>query len=209
MSLSDFFFVESTNKYEADCYKNIISDTISDVRLSSSIDCIKSVIIPETSLFILVSLLKISESNVYISDICKISYDSKENNTFLVFEIENEKYIPELTYYLWNNFSRSLVNQKDRWTIEVDITNKEINIENIEKYVLENKSLGLQKNMIELSIRSCPEGFKVRYYSFLENKFLFLASEEPIKYEFIEKANNELLKLQEIYNNNMLCDNNE
>lgn len=200
MALSDLFIVESTIKSEAESYKSIISDTISDLRLSSSIDCLKSIIIPEKSLFIIVSLLKISESNIYINDICKISYDTKEKHSFLIFEIENEKYIPELTLYLWKNFSRSLVNQKDRWTIEVDITNKEINIEDIKNYILKNKSLDLQKNMLELSIRSCPEGFKVRYYSFINNQFLFLGTEEPITSELIKKANDELLKLQEIYN---------
>lgn len=195
MSLVDFLSVESTNLNEGNCYKSILSDIISDLRLSSSIECLKCIIIPESSLFIISSLIKKTEKNIYIKDICQIKFDFKNEKSLLILEIEREKYIPELTSYLWLLFSRSQVNQVDRWTIEVDITGLNIDIENIKNHILENQNLVLQKNMIELAIRACPEGFKVRYHNFSEQGFIFIGSEEPITTNLKKIAQDELLKL--------------
>lgn len=96
----NFLIVESTDINEANSYKSIISDVISDLRLSSSIDCLKVKIIPEYSLFIFVAILKKTESKISIQDICTINFDFRDKKSFLNFEIERERYIPELTSYL-------------------------------------------------------------------------------------------------------------
>lgn len=199
MLTNDNFLVRSTNVNEANKYKSIISDVLSDLRLLPNIDKLFVEIIPEDSIFYIVALLKNSESTVSISDVSSIHFDFRGDKSFIVFDIEREKYIPKLTSYLWKLFSRDKVVQIDRWKIEVDIKDKNIDLDSIKKYVLENQGLELQKNMLEFSTRSTPEGFKVRYHIMLDNnKFLFISSENPINKDLINnvscKLNNIILE---------------
>jgi hypothetical protein len=56
---------------------------------------------------------------------------------------------------------------------------------------------GLQSRLIEMAIRSTPEGFRVRYHSMKENSFIFVASEDMLKPEWIQQAHQMLAELQE------------
>ncbi len=101
MCSANYFYVESSNENEALYYRSIISDVLSDLRLSSSINGLKSIIIPEKSLFILLAILKKSEQDTKISDICNITENINNSIPTFNFEIEKEKYISNLTEYLW------------------------------------------------------------------------------------------------------------
>jgi putative methanogenesis marker protein 17 len=55
----------------------------------------------------------------------------------------------------------------------------------------------LHENLVDFAIRATPEGFRVRYHLYKGNRFIFVASEETLKHEWIEEAGAMLNELME------------
>ena len=55
----------------------------------------------------------------------------------------------------------------------------------------------LHENLVDFAIRVTPEGFRVRYHLYKGNRFIFVASEEALKHEWIEEAEAMLEELME------------
>ena len=193
MSL-DTFVVESTIVEEADHYKQIISDAITDLVLVRSIDKIKVVITPEETLFQMVIVLRGGLSPVKISDFAQVGVGTFGESE-VVIDIENEAYLPQLLESLWARCGRINVHQPERKTVSVSCGNPLEEVPLIEEMVVENPQRTLQARLVDMAIRATPEGFRVRYHSLNGDHFIFVATEDVMKKEWIEQTHKMLDEL--------------
>lgn len=182
------FIVESTIPDEAESYKGVIADVISDLRLAASIGRLHSIVLPEESRFTLVAVLRDIEPTVRVEDVCALSEGYENEKNVIRFSIQREKYMPELTNYLWDTYGRMNVFEHDRWTIFVSVEDPKQEILKIKDVVIANPALSLHANMIEMAIRSVPEGFRVRHHRMENRDFIFVASEDPLDPAWIDEA---------------------
>lgn len=192
----EIFKVESPRADEADVYRSIISDVISDLRLSSSIGRLSAVVLPEESRFALAVVLRDVESSVRVEDTCTVETAHENGRLVVRLSIEREKYMPELTTFLWEKYGRTKVDQANRWTIHVLADDPEAELEPIRKHIIANPALSLHANLIELSVRSVPEGFRVRYHTADGVGFLFVASEDMLEPAWLDEGRKMLDELK-------------
>ncbi|MDF1533471.1 MAG: methanogenesis marker 17 protein [Methanosarcinaceae archaeon] len=188
------FVVESTISEEAEHYKQIVSDGLTDLVLVRSIDKIKVVITPEETLFQMVIVLRGGLAPIKISDFAQAGVGTFGESE-VVIDIENEAYLPQLLVALWAKYGRINVHQPERKTVSVSCEYLLKEVPLIEEMVVEDPQRTLQSRLIDLAIRATPEGFRVRYHSLNGNHFIFVATEDIMKKEWIEQAHKMLDEL--------------
>lgn len=184
----EIFEVHSPVETEAAVYRDITADVMSDLRLASAVGRIRVEIYPPKSLYMMTAILRDVEMPIRISDMASVNTSYEGGEGFVKITIEREKYMPDLTRYLWDKYTPANVAQADRWTIMVraDEPGKEAVL--LPNYIIANPSKNLHADMIEFSVRAVPEGFRVRYHTFENNEYLFIASEDIIEPNQLEHA---------------------
>jgi len=192
----EVFRVWSAAEDEAEVYHDIIGDVMSDLRLASAIGRISVEIYPPKALFMMAAILRDVEMPVRVSDMASVdtTYENGENYVRII--VEREKYMTELTRYLWETYTPANVIQTDRWTILIRSVEPEAVAQKLPTHIITNPSQNLHADMIEFSIRSVPEGFRVRYHTFEKNEFLFIASEDIVEPHQLEHAQKMMDKLK-------------
>ena len=192
----EVFRVWSAAEDEAEVYHDIIGDVMSDLRLASAIGRINVEIYPPKALFMMAAILRDVEMPVRVSDMAAVdtTYENGENYVRII--VEREKYMTELTRYLWETYTPANVIQTDRWTILIRSAEPEAIAQKLPNHIITNPSQNLHADMIEFSIRSVPEGFRVRYHTFEKNEFLFIASEDIVEPHQLEHAQKMMDKLK-------------
>lgn len=191
------FIVESTVPEEGAAYRSIISDVISELVLGGAIGRIKVFIRPEDSLFQMAIVLRGSQRPVNLSDFAEVGYGALEKNEIKI-TLNEEKYLPQLLEKLWARYSRGNVMQPERKTLLIrQKGDMEKEISFLNDLVVADPKQTLLSRLVEMAIRSTPEGFRVRYHSMKENYFIFVASEDSLKPEWIEEGHRMLAELQE------------
>ncbi|NOR48785.1 MAG: methanogenesis marker 17 protein [Methanosarcinaceae archaeon] len=188
------FVVESTIPEEADQYKQIVSDAITDLVLARAIEKIKVVVTPEETLFQMVVILRSGMPPVKVSDFAQVG-EGTFGESEVVIDIDNEAYLPQLLENLWEMCGRINVHQPERKTISVTCDNPLEHISEIEEMIVEDPQRTLQSKLVDMAIRATPEGFRVRYHSLNGNHFIFVATEDIMKKEWIEEAHKTLDEL--------------
>ena len=188
------FVVESTIAGEADQYKQIVSDAITDLVLAKAIEKIKVLVKPEDSLFEMAIVLRGGLSPVKVTDFAEVGIGTFGKSE-VVIDIDNEAYLPQLLENLWAMCGRINVHQPERNTISVTCGDPLEHIPEIEEMIIENPQRTLQSRLIDMAIRATPEGFRVRYHLLDGNHFIFVATEDIMKNEWIEEAHKTLNEL--------------
>ncbi len=188
------YVVESTIPEEADQYKQIVSDAITDLVLAKAIEKIKVVVTPEETLFQMVVVLRSGMPPVKVSDFAQVG-EGTFGESEVVIDIDNEAYLPQLLENLWEMCGRINVHQPERKTISVTCDNPLEHISGIEEMIIEDPQRTLQSKLVDMAIRATPEGFRVRYHSLNGNHFIFVATEDIMKKEWIEEAHKMLDEL--------------
>ncbi|WP_407355050.1 methanogenesis marker 17 protein [Methanolobus sp. WCC5] len=196
MEALETFVVESTVREEGDAYRSIVADIITELVLGGAIGRIKVVVRPEDSLFQMAVILRGSQPTVKLSDMASVEV-SNQMRKELTISIDQEKYLPELLEKLWARYGRMKVFQPERKTLKmlVDDTGSEVAFLN--DMVVADPRSTLQSRLVEMAIRATPEGFRVRYHSIDGHKFVFVASEDPLKPEWIQEAQKMAAELTE------------
>lgn len=188
------FVVESTIAEEAEHYKQIVSDAITDLVLARAIEKIKVVVTPEDTLFQMMIVLRGGMSPVKVSDFAQVG-EGTFGESEIVIDIDNEAYLPQLLENLWTMCGRINVHQPERKTVSVTCDNPLDHISEIEEMVIEDPQRTLQARLVDMAIRATPEGFRVRYHSLNGDHFIFVATEDVMKKEWIEQAHTMLNEL--------------
>ncbi|MBN1167415.1 MAG: methanogenesis marker 17 protein [Methanospirillaceae archaeon] len=174
MSTLDYFEVESTDKVGADQYRRLASVVIGDHGLLKVIQKIHIYIDPEVPVFVAVGITRTLLAAIRVSDIGAITNQDGQ----VIISINEETYLAALLQVLWNRFSKDMVQQPDRFTIMMDLTNEEAEI--LPDMIVIDPTDTLYKDLIYSMQIICPEGFKVRKQNFLAGKFYFVASEDTL-----------------------------
>ena len=189
----EVFEVISPVPAEAAVYRDITADVMSDLRLASAVGRIHVAVYPVKALYIMAAILRDVEMPVKISDMAVTDTFFDNGVNYVRITIEREKYMPELTRYLWDRYTPANVVQADRWTILIRTeaaaeaaADAAAEAAVLPGKIIANPALNLHANMVEFSIRAVPEGFRVRYHTFENNEFLFVASEDVLEPRWLE-----------------------
>ena len=195
MDSLEIFVVESAIASEQEFYRKIIEDNLASLKLAPAIGRIKVVLRPEESLFQMAVILRNVGTKITTSDIAEI--DAKPVAHEIEILIKKEQYIPELLGKLWERYGRSSISQPDRWTIAVHTDKVKEEAAFLGEMKIADPRHKLHENLVDFSIRVTPEGFRVRYHLYKGRSFIFVASEEALKQEWIKEAEVMLEELME------------
>lgn len=174
MGTLDYFEVESPDHVGAQQYRRLASVVIGDHGLLRILEKIHIYIDPEIPIFVAVGVTRRLLSAIRVRDVGAII--NQEGH--VVISIAEETYLAPLLQVLWNRFSKDMVQQPDRFTIELDLSEDEA--ERLGDLVVIDPTDTLYKDLIYSMQIICPEGFKVRKQSFSAGKFYFVASEDTL-----------------------------
>lgn len=186
MDSLEVFDVESAIAPEQEFYRKIIEDNLSNLKLAPAIGRIKVVLRPEDSLFQMAILLRDVGTRVTTIDIADV--DAKPIAREIIISIKKEQYIPELLGILWERYGKANISQPDRWTVAISTDNPKEEAAFLKDMMVADPKHRLHENLVDFAIRVTPEGFRVRYHLYKGNQFIFVASEEALKHEWIEEA---------------------
>jgi putative methanogenesis marker protein 17 len=188
------FVVQTTIEAEVEPYHKIVEDVLTDLSMAGMISRIHVTVRPEDSLFILAAVIRAVMPEVRVSDIAEVS-EGRDEGTVLI-ELTEEKHLPQLLEALWENYGRGHVSQPERRTIVAETPDPETELDTIRDMVVDDPHMRLKTNLADMAIRASPEGFRVRYHSLEGRDFIFVATEEQMKQEWIEEAGRLLEELK-------------
>lgn len=186
MDSLEVFDVESAIASEQEFYRKIIEDNLANLKLAPAIGRIKVVLRPEDSLFQMAIILRDVGTRVTTIDIADM--EAKPIAREIIISIKKEQYIPELLGKLWERYGKANISQPDRWTVVINTDNPDQEAAFLKDMMVADPRHRLHENLVDFAIRVTPEGFRVRYHLYKGNQFIFVASEEALKHEWIEEA---------------------
>lgn len=186
MDSLETFVVESAIDSEKEFYRKIIEDNLASLKLAPAIGRIKVVLRPEDSLFQMAIILRDIGTKVTTIDIADV--EAKPVAGEVVILIKKEQYIPELLTKLWERYGKANIRQPDRWTVAISTDKPAEEAAFLKEMMVADPRHRLHENLVDFAIRATPEGFRVRYHLYKGNRFVFVASEEALKHEWIEEA---------------------
>lgn len=195
MNSLETFVVESAIASEQEFYRKIIEDNLASLKLVPAIGRIKVMLRPEDSLFQMAIILRDVGTRVTTVDIADV--EVKPVAKEIIISIKTEQYIPELLGKLWELYGKANISQPDRLTIAISTDRPEEESVFIKEMMVADPKHRLHENLVDFAIRVTPEGFRVRYHIYKGNRFIFVASEEALKREWIDEAEAMLKELTE------------
>ena len=195
MESFEIFVVESAIDSEQEFYRKIIEDNLASLKLAPAIGRIKVVLRPEDSLFQMAIILRDVGTRVTTIDIADV--EAKPVAGEVMISIKKEQYIPELLGKLWERYGKANISQPDRWTVAITTDKPAEEAAFLKEMMVADPRHRLHENLVDFAIRATPEGFRVRYHLYKGNRFVFVASEEALKHEWIEEAGAMLDELTE------------
>lgn len=179
----EVFTVESEDREGAAKYREVISDILSDLNLVRAIGRLKVYIDPKAPVFIIVGLFRPGLAKLTIGDVADITSVAEG----LLVSIREEIYASKAVGKLWAKYGRESVIQTERAAVIVPLKGDFAKqMDDISSIVVYDPREDLHKNVIDALLRIMPEGFRVRKHYIDEHTLAFIASEDPIKPEWVE-----------------------
>jgi putative methanogenesis marker protein 17 len=141
----------------------------------------------------MVIILRDVGSKIKTVDIADV--ESKSFAKKIIISIKTEQYIPELLEKLWEFYGKANISQPDRLTVVISTDRSEEEAAFIKEMMVADPRHRIHENLVDFAIRVTPEGFRVRYHLYKGNRFIFVASEEALKNEWIVEAEEMLEEL--------------
>ncbi len=183
----EVFTVDSEDREGAAKYREVISDILSDLNLVRAIGRLKVFIDPKAPVFIIVGVFRPGLAKLTLGDVADIS----SVNEGLLVSVREELYASKALGKLWSRYGRENIVQTDRAAVIVPVQGDFARqMDDVSSIVVYDPQEELKKNVIDALIRITPEGFRVRKHFIDEHMLAFIASEDPIKPEWIEMCKN-------------------
>jgi putative methanogenesis marker protein 17 len=99
--------------------------------------------------------------------------------------IQDESYLAPLLKFLWDRYGKSSVEQPDRWTVVITIP--EGGMEGFEELPVYDPREEVFRDLMYAMVCIQPEGFKVRKEAYKDGKFWFVASEDTLPEDVVER----------------------
>jgi putative methanogenesis marker protein 17 len=181
MKAFEYFEVECEDAVGADSYRKIAGDILGDLDLIKVIGRLHIYIDPKVPLFLAVGVTRKLPRRVRLRDFANVL----EQEGGVVIDISDETYLSQLLNILWDRFGRDLVEQPDRWTIR--IRSGEVKASEIEDLIVFDPTESLAKDLIYALQYVAPEGFKVRRQLVKEGRFYYVASENTLEADDVDR----------------------
>jgi putative methanogenesis marker protein 17 len=179
----EIFEVESEDKEGAEKYKEVITDILQDLNLVRAIGRLKAYADPKAPVFIIVGIFRPGMAKLTLGDVADIS----SVNEGLLVSVREEQYSSKAISQLWSTYGRENFISTDRAAVIVPFKGDlEKQMDDISSITVYDPHEELKKNVIDALIRITPEGFRVRKHFISEHMLAFIASEDPIKPEWID-----------------------
>ncbi|MCD1295750.1 methanogenesis marker 17 protein [Methanocella sp. CWC-04] len=179
----EVFTVECAEEEGAKKYDEVIRDILSDLNIARAIGRLKVYIDPKEPVFIVVGLFRGGLPTLTLGD----AADINSVNEGLLVSVNEEQYASRIVGKLFMKYGRENVIQTDRTSVIVPFKGDlATQIDELSEIVVYNPRDELKKNVIEALLRIAPEGFRIRKHFISEKMLAFIASEDPIKPEWIE-----------------------
>lgn len=174
MKALEYFEVECADAVGGGSYRRIAADILGDLDLIKVIGRLHIFIDPKVPLFLAVGVTRKLPRRVRLRDFANVL----EQEGGVVVDISDETYLAQLLNILWERFGRDQVEQPDRWTIR--LRKGEMDVSEIEDLVVFDPTESLAKDIIYALQYIAPEGFKVRRQLVKEGRFYYVASENTL-----------------------------
>lgn len=179
----EVFTVDSDDKEGAEKYREVIADILADLNLTRAIGRLKVYIDPKAPVFIIVGLFRPGLAKTTLGDVADISNVSEG----LLVSVREEEYASRAVGKLFSQYGRENVIQTDRAAVIVpargDFSKQ---MDAVASIVVYDPQEDLKKSVIDALLRITPEGFRVRKHYITESMLAFIASEDPIKPEWLD-----------------------
>jgi putative methanogenesis marker protein 17 len=180
------FKVESTDPEGAAKYEEVIRDVLSDLNLARAIGRLHVYIDPVQPVFIAVGLFRQGLPTLKLGDVADIA----SVNEGLLVSVRDEEYAAKAVGKLYLKYGRDRIIPTDRTAVIVpaagDFARQHDDIASIVVYDPRDE---LKKSVIDALIRITPEGFRIRKHYISEHMLAFIASEDPIRPDWLEICN--------------------
>ncbi len=192
----EVFRVESPDKTGAESYESVIRDVLADLELTTVLGRLWIWIDPTEPVFIFCALIRAGIPPIRVSDMADISTGAPSAKQ-VELKLTNEEHVSTLLNILWAEYGRENVSQPERRTITIDTEDKDEVAEKLADVVIADPRREIESRLADALLRITPEGFRVRHHVSTGSEMLFVASEDPIKPEWIKKAEDMMDQLKE------------
>jgi putative methanogenesis marker protein 17 len=185
----NYFVVESTED-GVDNYSKIATIVLQDHNLLSIVEGLHLYIDPEFPLFVALGLIRSPRTTIQVSDVGNVLVQDGK----VTISVGDETYLAAMLKMLWNRLGHDNVNQPDRFTVlisNVDIPKDFAN------WVVIDPTRSLFKDLIYAIQVIAPEGFKVRRENYGSDRFFYVASENTLPTEDIDRIISDRFKYME------------
>ncbi len=179
--------VESDEETGADVYNRVIIDVMSDLALGRVLEKVRAYIDVKEPVFIFVALRRYGLPSIRLSDFAEVDMGDYGKNEVTI-NLLKESYIPQLLNKLWERYGKGNIEHSERNMIIVHTPEYFTEVDILREMVIDEKIAQINDRIMDAMLRIIPEGFRVRYHQLTEEYILFVASEDPIKQEWKERA---------------------
>ncbi|NIA02984.1 MAG: methanogenesis marker 17 protein [Nitrospirae bacterium] len=187
MDEDDAIVVESPEEIGAEVYKRVIIDVLSDLSLGRVIDKVRVFIDVTQPVFIFIGSRRMGLPSVHLKDFADVEIGEYGKEEVLI-KLNKETYIPQLLNKLWERYGKGNINQEERTQIIVETVDYMTEVDLLKDMVIDEKVQEINDRIVDAMLRIIPEGFRVRYHQLTDEYILFVASEDPIKQDWKDRA---------------------
>lgn len=187
MEQLETFVVECPDATGAKTTRSLIQDTLADLSLSRVIGRLKVYMDPVEPVFIFAALLRLGTPSIKIKDFAKVDMGALGKDEVKI-ELEKEMFTVKLLNKLWAKYGKDNIEQPDKKIIVVK-TDPIKDLDMLRELVIEEPQQEVLDRLIDaIALRIIPEGFRVRKHELSNTHVLFVASEDTLKPEWLEKG---------------------
>ena len=193
----EIFRVESPDTIGAKSYELVTRDVLADLELTTVLGRLWEYIDPVEPVFILCALIRTGIPPIRIKDMADITTGTTSAEGVLI-AIINEGYVVSLLSTLVAEYGRENISQPDKKTVAIATEDKNEVAKSVAEVVIADPRREVDTRLADALLRITPEGFRVRHHVSTESEMLFVASEDAIKPEWIDRANDMMNQLKDM-----------
>ena len=199
MEQLETFIVESPDAVGAKTTKILIQDVLADLSLNRVIGRLKVYVDPVEPVFIFVALLRLTTPAIRLKDFAKVDMGALGKDEIKI-ELLREAFTIKLLNKLWEKYGKEKIEQPDKKIIIIKV-DPLLYLDEMKELVIEEPRQEVLDRLIDaIALRIIPEGFRVRKHVLTPSYVSFVASEDTLKPEWIQRGKEMLASLQEAEN---------
>jgi len=199
MEQFETFIVESPDAVGAKTTKTLILDVLADLSLNRVIGRLKVYVDPVEPVFIFVALLRLTTPAIRLKDFAKVDMGALGKDEIKI-ELLREAFTIKLLNKLWEKYGKEKIEQPDKKIIIIKV-DPLLELDGMKELVIDEPRQEVLDRLIDaIALRIIPEGFRVRKHVLTPSYVSFVASEDTLKPEWIQRGKEMLASLQEAEN---------